>query len=402
MGLLTTRSKVAAYGAIGILAVAAITYFSLLSPKQRAAKHLEFVHKAITEMHPAILDPNATAFLKWHKSGYQKAKALLSLVHTEADEGALLRFYLAGYQDSHLNGYLDKKPYHKLDTKKDSWTGWLLKATSSGYLVTYRKKGDAYPPEHAQLISCDGLAIDEILHKHYAPYFDIRWHILRARDEAAKAFTQERSSTGILNRPKFTSCDFLVDNTTKTYPIKWSFISDEESTMIASQSTKKYRAPSALELAPRKLWIHASDFALRTPEATQSQKKLLEVVASIKDKKLVILDTRGNGGGSSAHGSDIFNAIFANDEKAKIYLSNRYDYKNQGANALFRASWQLYWSYDYGLKKIIQSQGKDSRDAKYLEAFLARLKQSLDSGEQTLYQDERSAESHKIAPPDDH
>ncbi|HEY0891797.1 MAG TPA: hypothetical protein VGE32_02000, partial [Cellvibrio sp.] len=199
--MLKRSSKVAAGIFIVLVVSAFIVYFSYLSPQQRAERHLDFVHQSINEMHPAILEPNATAFLEWHKNGYQKARELLSQVRTEADEAAVLRFYMAGYRDSHLNGYLDHTPYSKIDADKRQWTGWLLKATNAGYEVIYRKEGDAYPPEHAKLISCDGLAIDELLHKHYAPYFDIRWQILKARDHAAKAFTQDRSISSVLNRP---------------------------------------------------------------------------------------------------------------------------------------------------------------------------------------------------------
>lgn len=399
MGLLRSSSKVAAGIFVALIVTTTIVYFSYLSPQQRAERHLDFVHRSINEMHPAILEPDATQFLDWHKKGYQKARELLSQVHTEGDEAAVLRFYMTGYQDSHLSGYLDKRPYSKLDARQDLWTGWLLKATNTGYEVTYRKEGDAYPPEQAKLIGCDGQAIDELLYKHYAPYFDIRWQILGARDKAAKALTQNRSFTGVLNRPELTNCDFLVDNTTKTYRLLWSPISKDESTAVAIKSNTQYSPPSLSELASGKLWIRASDFALHTPEAAQRQKKLLDDLASIKEIDLIVLDTRGNAGGSSTHGINIFNAIINKDEKAATYLANQYHYRNQGATALFRASWQLYWSYDYGLKKLIANQGQDFLDVQFYEKFQARLKKALDAGEQTLYQSETPNESNTIPPP---
>jgi len=401
MSMLKRSSKVAAGIFIVLVVSAIIVYFSYLSPQQRAERHLDFVHQSINEMHPAILEPDATEFLAWHKNGYQKARELLSHVRTEADEAAVLRFYMAGYQDSHLNGNLNKRPFRKLDGRKDLWAGWLLKATNTGYEVAYRKEGDAYPPERAKLISCDGQAIDELLHKYYAPYFDIRWQILGARDTAAKALTQDRSFTGVLNRPELTNCDFLVDNTTKTYSLTWIPISKEEADVIAIKSNTQYTLPSSSEPTPDKLWIRASDFALHTPEAGQSQTKLLQDITSAQQKNLFVVDTRGNGGGSSTHGINIFNAIISKDEKAAIYLGSQYQYKDQGSNALFRASWQLYWSYDYMLKNLIANQGKEFADVKYLENFQVRLKQALDAGEQTLYQSETPEDSNAIPPPND-
>lgn len=401
MSMLKRSSKVAA-GIFIVLLVSAITvYCNYLSPQQRAERHLDFVHQSIHEMHPAILEPDATAFLSWHEYGYQKVRELLPQVHTEADEAALLRFYMAGYQDSHLNGNLDKRPFSKLNAKEELWTGWLLKATNTGYEVIYRKEGDTYPPERAKLISCDGQAIDELLHKHYAPYFDIRWQTLKARDHAAKAFTQDGSFSSILNRPGFQTCNFLVDNIAKTYPLAWVPISKEEADAIAIKSNTQYTLPSISDLAPGKLWIRASDFALHTPEAARSQQELLDDLALIKEVSLIVLDTRGNAGGSSTHGFNIFNTIINKDEKVATYLANQYQYKNQGATALFRASWQLYWSYDYMLKNLIANQGKEFSDVQYLEKFQVRLKQALDAGEQTLYQSETPNESNAIPSPND-
>ncbi len=383
----------------GLLALAAFWYIYFASAQQRAARHLDFVHNAINEMHPAILEADATEFLDWHKNGYQKAIELLPQVHTEADEAALLRFYMAGYQDPHLYGNLDKRPYSKLDAKEELWMGWLLKATNTGYEVTYRKASDTYPPERAKLISCDGQAIDELLHKHYAPYFDIRWQILGARDTAAKALTQDRSFTGVLNRPELTNCDFLVDNATKTFPLEWLPVSEDESIVINAISQYKYNLPSLIEPAPNTVWIRAHDFVLNTPEAAQSQTKLLEEIRSSQEKNLIILDTRGNSGGSSTHGFNIFNAIMNEDEKAATYVGNQYQYKNQGSSALFRASWQLYWSYDYMLKNLIANQGIEAADVQFYENFQMRLKQALDAGEQTLGQSETPNESNAIPPP---
>lgn len=391
MGLLGSRSKVAAVIFIALIVSAVIVYVRYLSPQQRAERHLDFVHKSINEMHPAILEPDATAFLDWHKNGYQKAKGLLPQVHTEADEAALLRFYMAGYQDSHLNGYLDKTPYSKFDAKEDLWTGWLLKATNTGYQVTYRKEGDDYPPEHAKLISCNGQAIDELLRKHYAPYFDIRWQILRARDHAAKAFTQDRSSSGVLNRPEFQTCDFLVDNITKTYPFVWSPISKEEADEITIKSNTQYTLPSLSELAPGKLWIRASDFALHTPEAAQHQKTLLEKLESIKDKEWVIVDTRGNRGGNSLHGFQIISRLLDDDNKE--YLNIKHKQKSPIANAQFRSSWSLYWYWSHQLEKVRNTQGENSEQGRNISQLLTKLKIVLENGETHFYQVEPQSEN---------
>lgn len=393
MGVLGGRSKIAAGIFIVLLISTIIVYFGYLSPQQRAERHLDFVHQSINEMHPAILEPDATAFLDWHKNGYQKAKELLPLVRTQADEIALLNFYLAGYQDAHIVGSLDHTPFQIYDASTEVWTGWLLKATNNGYLVTYSKKGEAYPPMNSRLISCDNQEIDTLLKERYSPYIDRRWHIIKTRDLAAKALTQERATVGILDRPDLKQCEFEINNTIKTYPINWLAISDDQAAVIQSHYQYPYHLPSLFQPAPDTVWVRARDFGLYTAEAAKSQQQLLQDISTLApNNNMFILDARGNGGGNSMNGANIISAIFGHDEQALQYLGNQYNYRNQGAQAIYRASWQLYWSNDYSYKKVIANEGKESEHAQYLEQFLVRLKSTLDAGKQSLPQNETPIE----------
>ncbi|WP_323814236.1 S41 family peptidase [Cellvibrio sp. NN19] len=385
-----------------LLITAAIVYAAYLTPQKRAAAHLEYIHTSISEMHPAMLEPNATAFHSWHKDGFQKAKGLLAQVNSQADEIALINFYLAGYQDAHLSGHLDHIPYQSLDLRKDIWTGWLLKATNKGYFVTYSKNGEAYPPEKSHLISCDNTEIDVLLHEHYAPYIDNRWHILKTRDSAAKALTQDRATIGVLNRPALKQCTFEINGAVKTYPITWLAISEDDASTISSHYQYPYHLPSLFQPAPDTVWIRARDFGLYTQEAVKSQQQLLhDISAASKENSLIIVDVRGNSGGNSINGTDIISAIFNYDEKAKEYVFNEYNYRLQGAQPIYRASWQLYWSYDYSYKKIIANHGKESEYAQYMEKFLVRLKKALDAGEQSLPQNETPIEYNSGDAPTD-
>ncbi len=399
---MTKTIRKAILGSILLLLVLAYVIYAIyLTPRQRAAAHLEYIHNSINEMHPAILEEEATAFNTWNKAGYQKAKALLSAVNSQADELALLNFYLAGYKDAHLGGSLNHTPYRKFEFNSELWAGWLLKATNTGYIVAYSKGDENSPPLNARLISCDNKAIDELLQENYAPYIDSRWNILKARDSAAKALTLDRADVAILNRPKLKNCTFLIGESSRSYPLNWSTISASESAAINAQYQHPYHLPFLEKPAPDIAWIHASDFSLFTPEAVKAQQKLLQDIAALpKDNALIILDTRGNGGGSSMNGQNIMDAIFT-DKQANEYLYNNFNYRYQGANAIFRASWPLYWSEDYSYKRLVANQGEESEQAQYLKQFLIRLKHALDTGEKQLYQNETPVTYSGSAAPTD-
>ena len=121
---------------VGLLLLSSTIFYGLyLTPQKRAAAHLEYIHRAIDEVHPAVLDKKAIEFRYWHIQGYEEAKKLLTLVKTGGDANAILRFYLNGYEDSHLGGNYFQTPYDLIDSSKSVWTGWTINATHTGYFV---------------------------------------------------------------------------------------------------------------------------------------------------------------------------------------------------------------------------------------------------------------------------
>lgn len=382
---------------------AAIFYSLYLTPEKRTAAHLDYVHQAINEVHPAVLEKDATDFYHWHTQGYDQAKKLLPLVKTEGDANAVMRFYLEGYKDSHLGGNFNRTPYSRIDSKKSVWTGWAISATHTSYFVQLTKTGDEYPPINSQLLSCDHKPIDMLLQESFSPYFNRQWHLLKARQQAAKALSQIFNNVAVLNRPDIKECTFDVNGERKSYPLVWQLRTEKDQADIKAINNQIYKLPNAKELSPGVLWITASDFQLNSPEAAISQKQLLEDLEKFSEKSLVVFDTRLNSGGSSGHGFNILSRVLSNSEKH--YVSHKWDEKNEGADAQFRASWRLYWNYDYALKEVITNQGRESPTAKFLIAAMEKIKSTLDEGQSYFYQSEifddaGSSDKNVSAPPE--
>lgn len=372
---------------LGLLILSAAIFYSLyLTPEKRAAAHLEYVHQAIDEVHPAALEKDATEFHHWHTQGYEQVKKLLPLVKTEGDANAIMRFYLEGYKDSHLDGNFNRTPYSRIDSKKSVWAGWAISATHTSYFVQLTKTGDEYPPINSQLLSCDQKPIDMLLQESFSPYFNRQWHLLNARQQAAKALSQIFNNAAILNRPDIKECTFDVNGEIKSYPLVWQPRTEKDKADIKTINNQTYKLPNVKELSPGVLWITASDFQLNSPEAASSQKQLLEDLEKFSEKSLVVFDTRLNSGGSSRHGFNILSRVLNNSEKH--YVSHKWDEKNEGADAQFRASWRLYWNYVYVLKQVVANQGSESPTAKFLTSAMETIKSTLNEGKSHFYQSE--------------
>lgn len=369
------------------IACAAFIYFCFLTPQKRAAKHLEFVHKSIVEMHPAVLDPTATEFQNWYQTGYEKTKALLPLVNSVADERALLNYYFAGYKESHLGGNVAYSRYEFLDHKKEQWLGWILKATANGYQVSYSLEGDRYPSMGMQIVSCDNQPIDEFLQKFYAPYFDLRWNIYSARDRAANALTVNDDYSVVLQRPHINQCIFKYANGEENiFPFVWLDLTAEEKQKINRLNYHPYIFPAVTQKTEDVLWINASDFQLNSPEAFQHHQKMLSDLKTLKGNETLVFDLRSNGGGNSDFGNQILSAAFGEQDWG--YLEVQIAEKFGDSDSFYRPSWSFYWSRDYMIKKIKKSQGDDSTQAKWLSVINERTKKALENNEQSFSQKE--------------
>jgi len=369
---------------------AVVVYFAFLTPQKRAAKHLDFVHQSITEMHPAVLDPSATEFQAWYKTGYEKTKALLPLVHSAAAEQALLNYYLVGYKDSHLSGGIAYSRYSLLERTKEEWAGWLLKATTQGYEVAFSLGGGSYPEVGLQLINCDGQPIEELLQNRYSPYVDARWNLLIARDKVAKTLTQKAMGYDVLARPEIVQC--LFKNSTgeeKQFPFVWQKLDEKSKQQINALTFKAYTYPSLTRKGEGVAWINVSDFKLETPAAYAHHQQLLKDLASLQGNDALIFDLRLNGGGNSDFGDEILTAAFG--KNGWIYLMVQLVEKFGNSESFYRPSWSFYWSRDYMIKQLKQSQGESSSQVKWLSVINERMKKALENNEQQFSQQEAMA-----------
>lgn len=380
---------------------ALIAYVAFVSPKERAAAHLEFVHKSVGQMHPAAVDPDAKKFQDWYKAGYEQTKALLPLVHSVADERALLNFYFAGYEESHLGGNFAYSSYNFLDNREEYWAGWVLKATTEGYKVAYSLGGHAYPTVGMQIVSCDNQPIDVFLQKYYAPYLDKRWNIYAARDKAASALSLRADYYPILQRPFISACTFKNEaGEEKIFPFAWIDMTAEVKQTINQLHFHAYIFPAVIQKSESIFWINTSDFQLNSPEAFQHHQQMLSQLKTLKGKETLIFDLRFNGGGNSDFGNEILSAAFG--EAGFAYLEARMAEKLGETDALYRPSWPFYWSRDYMISKLKKSQGESSSEVKWLSAINARMKKALDNHEKTFSQSEALSESkqEKVLPQD--
>ncbi len=387
------------------VAVAALWYYLYLTPAKRAEKHLRYVHQSIADMHPAMLEDGAEGFRRIHSQSFEQALARLPAVHSTRDITALINFYLAPYEDRHLQGAVARSPFTRIETSANHWAGWVLRATPTGYEVSYSLGGDRYPPVGAHLITCNQQPVDDFLRTHYAPYRDLRWSILNARDQAAKLLTLDTARYSALQRPTIRECVFLAPNgNTVTVDFAWLAADVTILNNLRQHLYPDYRFPRLEQIAPNVHWAYVTDFQLNSTEAYNSHKQLLKDLQALyqanDQHQVVILDTRSNNGGSSTFGQEIMEALLGQSNYE--FIAYQLQTKLKGEDALFRASWPLYWSYDYQAKQARGHHGETSSMVQYLDALVDLTRSTLEKGEDFFWQSELNMETdpHEAASPE--
>ena len=220
-----------------------------------------------------------------------------------------------------------------------SWPGFLTRMTLDGrHLVAVRLDEPAAPPLGARLVGCDSKTAEALAIERVARVQG-RWnlrtqHFLRG----PRLFVDY----GDPFAPPPQACDFSADGETRSYRLAWRSISPADLTPHLTKAIGRFMAPIEMRsFGPRRYWISLGSFD--SSPGSESSKKLSALLAEADRRKaelrgaeLIVLDLRGNNGGSS-HYSDRIARIIWGDAwvDAHALRSNGVDWRPSEANIAF-------------------------------------------------------------------
>lgn len=310
------------YAFLTILFIVFISPFALADNVQSkdweeaTINDLSAIRKLIVSSHPGVLDSNNKGFIDWVERGYLESRQLSKRARTEKDSLAILRFYIAGFQDGHLG-------VKHLNQEKSSWAGFALGMQGQDFIV--RRISENWPlplpPLDSKIIACDNKTVSDILKNEISPYIDRRLNLKSTWLDLAVYLTVDAANYPVLGRILPKSCLVVLPNGTRqNFTLFWQEERGElESFMRWPQP------PQALQnLGGGRYWINVSNF---TPSAADNSAldKMLSRIRNINDASLVVLDTRGNRGGNSLVGVEILSALLGPqvvndlDEQSRAY-----------------------------------------------------------------------------------
>lgn len=324
-----------------------------------AVKDLAAAHQLIVSSHPGAIDKENKDFTDWVERGYLEARQLSLLVGSRRDAQAVLGFYISGFKDGHVGIYQSEKG-------SSSWAGFILDKRGEEFVVSRVAKGwpVPLPPIGSSVISCDGKTVREIVSNEISPYIDRRLDLQSTWNHLAKHLTVDDADYPVLARKRAGKCQVVLSSGVKqNYDLLWQ----EDGGQLADFLYQPQPPQTVLNLGNGRYWVHASNFA---PSASEnaSLEKMLDVLESIDDARLVVLDTRGNRGGNSLVGARILSALLGEKFVESLDRSSR-------SYAMWRVSPLALSTLDNALTSTERDYGKGS-DA---YTFVSGLRKSMNA-----------------------
>jgi len=350
-----------------------------------AEQDLTAVHDILRDNSPAAFtDRDSANFRSWLDVGLSEARAGLPKVVDVRSYLAVMRGYVAGFRDSHIQW--GPTPEADAPTRSLAWAGFILGRRGDGYEVVYRSPDAAdVPPLHARLVSCDGLEAETFARSH--DRYDGDFSLASGRYYGAARLMQDRGNPFV---PRAKRCTFHLGQTTTNYEIGWREIDaaqqDALNAVLASPHAK-------LGLAPwpqRGFWL-----TIPTMESNQDWNAFFAAVQAkltdLREARALVIDLRGNGGGDSGYAYQLAKLLWG---EALV---------DQRAPDLGPTVWRVsklnreYWA------DLTQTTAKDpqvSADSRAsMRDILKRYDEALAQGKTTFEISEDASAKPKAAPP---
>lgn len=340
-----------------------------LDPKAEARAHwqglarndLDFAYALLRDNHPGMAPEfGDTAFRARIDAAYDAAKTRISAIETYASLRYTLETFAAAAIDEHVNADFG------LQRKYVVWPGFLTRVDGERYFVV-RAEGDdtsAAPAEGAELIACDGVAAAELARRKIAPNV-ADWSIEAQRaGNAWRLVVDERN--GFF--PALKSCTFEIKGARSETPLVWQGATQDKIAAVIARTTQSARSGYGVErLADGGFWIAMEHM---DGEAEPVVQEALARRAELRAAPYVVVDVRGNGGGSSSYG----------DRLAKILFGRAPRYDGPVIREAWRASPGNLKAMEEEAENAPQRRPGDKDYADWTRSTAAMLKKALSEG----------------------
>ncbi|WP_375290537.1 S41 family peptidase [Qipengyuania sp.] len=272
------------------------------------------LHDLVDANHPGPVNPLDPEFTQ--RNDQALAQALARADRVQGYPGYLwaMRAYIASFDDGHVM-------IRSTDAAPDlqvAWPGFLTGYDDDGRQIVRTVADDAALPLGAELRECDGTSVAELMERNVGD-FRGRWDLHSQRMiHGGRMFIDVGNP--FISRPQ--QCVFSIEGSPRTVTLQWRAISDEELAERFAATAARYSPDIGTRTFPSGTrWYSLSDFdGDLGSDAGQALAALIgemrEDADPIRSAPRIVLDLRGNGGGSSDWSKQIARIIWGEEKVA--------------------------------------------------------------------------------------
>jgi hypothetical protein len=326
-----------------------------------AQDDLAAAKKLIEDNHPAAAPELADSEFQSRLGDYGKLSTLAGKVTTFGGYRAVIDRFAASLGDRHIARYPIIEPVAW-------WPGFLVSQKGAQWIVS---GGSKAVPAGSVLLGCDGKAPDDLATTNLRPYTP-DWTLRAQRHRAsASLFVNQEDPT--IRRPE--TCSFrLADGRETNITLDWSKIGRETLKAEIDNALKEGKRENGVEPFEGGWWLKLASFqddVHPTVTAFEAMRPRLD------GAPFVIVDVRGNVGGSSSYG----------DTVAKVLFGSKAVTRAQRAIALGKSGPPVWRASPGNLELIDEMVGRFSKElgpshstTRYFVASAKAMRDALAAG----------------------
>ncbi|BCT93151.1 hypothetical protein LYSHEL_21740 [Lysobacter helvus] len=255
------------------------------------AEHdVEAAYVLLSDNHPAALaELGDTRFMSALSRAHAVASRKSRLVEDFGGYQAVLAEFANAMGDRHVRSrpsFVKARPL---------WPGFIVAMRRNSWVVVDEDAGGGQSLINARLVSCDGTSADALGRAILGTY-RVNWQVPAQQQQAAPWLLVDEGF-GAWQRPQ--RCVFQYRNETRVVDLAWRPVKREDLWPRLERAIGTGQAGFGVARFEAGVWISLQDLG---PRAETVLSALEAFHTSVRLADVMVIDLRGNGGGSSAYG----------------------------------------------------------------------------------------------------
>lgn len=256
-----------------------------------ARADLAFVHDQIDMNHPGAVNPDDAHVRQWLDHGYADALAQLPNVSSLSDYRLILNAFSAGFRDPHVGISLG------VSQPDLQWPQFVVAGRNGK--VTVVGSSMTTPAVGAELVACDGVPVDQLLTK--------RVFAFGGNPAVEASFDREVRELFFYSRNSFfarlQTCRFTNKGSAFDVELEWKDVTPQAWRMFENADGEVFGSPSLSEPMDGIYWLAVPSFSADGNNKMAMEnlfRKINQMQNTMAESKALVIDVRGNGGGTDA------------------------------------------------------------------------------------------------------